>query len=317
MARPLRLDFAGATHHVTARGNGRKNIFRDDSDRRKFLALIEEAVRRYGWVVTAWVLMSNHFHLVLDTPSPTLSAGMQWLVGTYSQWFNKRHKRTGHLFGDRFHSFLIDDENYLSEVIRYVVLNPVRAGMVERPELYRWSSYRATAGLETAPAWLALHRIEPLFVGPDWQPNYARYVEEKIGSEEKLWDRVQHGIFLGTELWLAKVRKIVESKPRSSDHPREQRQVGRPHMPRVIETVARLAKVSRGEIQNGRGGVLRMLCAWLGRYEGWHRLTLIAASLRIRSAGRITDLIEACERQLRIDARLNELLDLALPLLRV
>jgi putative transposase len=314
----MRLDFAGATHHITARGNGRRNIFRNDRDRRRFLELLEETVRRYGWLITAWVLMSNHIHLVAETPDPTLSAGMQWLLGTYSQWFNKKHRRSGHLFGDRFHSFLIDKDAYLSEVVRYVVLNPVRAKMVERPELYPWSSYRATAGLEAAPAWLALDRVRPLFVDvPDWQSNYASYVAEKIGSTEKLWDKVRHGIFLGTDLWLQKMRRIVDSKPRSSDHPREQRTVGRPHMPRVIETVARLAGVTRERIRDGHGGGLRMLCAWLGWYEGWHRMSLIAASLRLRSSGRISDLIEGCERRLRFDPRLNEILDLALPLLRV
>ena len=317
MARPLRLDFADATHHITSRGNERKDIFHNDRDREKFLEYLAETVRRYGWLITAWVLMSNHFHLVLETPSPTLSAGMQWLLGSYSQWFNKKHKRSGHLFGDRFHSFLIDKDSYLTEVVRYVVLNPVRAHMVERPELYRWSSYRATAGLETPPAWLDLSRLEPFFGEPQhWQTNYAAFVAERIGSTESLWDRARHGIFLGTDLWIGKMRKIVESKPRSSDHPKRQRAVGRPIMPRVIENVARVAGVSPREIRNGHGGPLRMLCAWLGWYEGWHRLSLIAASLRLRSSGRISDLVDACERRLRRDPHLNEILDLSLALLR-
>ena len=317
MARQLRLDFANATHHITSRGNERKDIFFCDDDREKFLEYLGETVRRYGWLITAWVLMSNHFHLVLETPSPTLSAGMQWLLGSYSQWFNKKHKRSGHLFGDRFHSFLIDSDTYLTGVARYVVLNPVRALMAERPELYRWSSYRASAGLETPPPWLALDRLQPFFGEPQsWQANYAAFVAERVGSTESPWDRVRHGMFLGTDLWIRKMRKIVESKPRSSDHPKRQRSAGRPIMPRVIETVARIAGVSPGEIRNGRGGPLRMLCAWLGWYEGWHRLTLIAASLRLRSSGRISDLVDACEQRLRRDSHLNEILDLALPPLR-
>jgi putative transposase len=317
MARPLRLDFAGATHHITSRGNERKDIFFSDDDRERFLEYLAETVRRYGWLISAWVLMSNHFHLVVETPTPTLSDGMQWLLASYSQWFNKRHKRSGHLFGDRFHSFLIDRESYLTQVVRYVVLNPVKARMVERPELYRWSSYRATAGLEAPPEWLALHRLQPFFGEPqNWHSGYAVFVKERIGSTESLWDGVRHGIFLGTDLWIRKMRTIVESKPRSSDHPRCQRAVGRPVMPRVIETVARIAGVSPGDIRHGRGGPLRMLCAWLGWYEGWHRLSLIAASLRLRSAGRISDLVEACERRLRSDRRLNEILDFALPALR-
>ncbi|MEO8034441.1 MAG: hypothetical protein ABI837_08400 [Acidobacteriota bacterium] len=121
------------------------------------------------------MLMPNHFHLVIETPEPTLSAGMQWLLATYWQWFNMRHGRTGHLFGDRFHSFLIHQDVNLSEFSRYVVFNPVRAEMVKRPEDYRWSSYRATAGLEKAPEWLAIGRVRPLFVDVrDWRYHVSR-----------------------------------------------------------------------------------------------------------------------------------------------
>ena len=155
MARPLRLDLPGAFWHITSRGNERKNIFRSDADRRLFLELLGRVSRRYGWIIHTYVLMSNHYHLVFETPRATLSRGMQWLNGVYSQRFNKRHNRVGHLFQGRFQSFLIEADQYLNEVLRYVVLNPVRAGMVARPEDYRWSSYRAIAGYEPSPDWLA------------------------------------------------------------------------------------------------------------------------------------------------------------------
>jgi putative transposase len=183
--------------------------------------------------------MTNHFHLVLQTPEPNLSRGMKWLLGSYVVWFNKRHGRTGHLFGDRFHSDLIEKESYLTEAVRYVVLNPVRAGMVERPEDYRWSSYRATAGLARAPEWLALETLAPFFGEPsDWQANYRAYVAEKIGSDERLWDKLENQIYLGSEAWMKEVRKIVESKMRSDDHPRPQREVGRPKMAAIVAAVA-------------------------------------------------------------------------------
>src|SRR5215213_10285052 len=142
MARPLRIDVPGALHHVTSRGNERRPIFRSNRDREAFLQLLAEAVKRFGWSVTAWVLMTNHFHLVIQTPEANLSRGMQWLNGSYADWFNRRHERSGHLFQGRFKSFLIDQETYFDEVLRYVVLNPVRANMVGGPEEYRWSSYR-------------------------------------------------------------------------------------------------------------------------------------------------------------------------------
>jgi putative transposase len=150
MARQLRLDFAGAVHHVTTRGNERRSIFHSNEDRRMFLQLLGVAAKRFQWIVAAYVLMTNHFHLLIETPEPNLSRGMQWLAGAYAMWFNRRHGRSGHLFQGRFHSFLVDRDEYFAEVLRYVVLNPVRAKLVAHPADYRWSSYRATAGLERA-----------------------------------------------------------------------------------------------------------------------------------------------------------------------
>src|SRR5215217_7422686 len=150
MARPLRIEFAGALYHVTSRGNERRSIFRTDRDRRTFLTLLEQAAKRFRWSVTAYVLMTNHFHLVLQTPEPNLSRGMQWLNGTYAAWFNHRHQRAGHLFQGRFHAFLVEKETYFAELLRYVVLNPVRANMVERPENYRETFGHSMATIDAA-----------------------------------------------------------------------------------------------------------------------------------------------------------------------
>lgn len=146
MSRPIRLEYPGAVYHVTVRGNEKRKIFCDDSDRILLLDLLGKAVDRFGWILTAYGLMPNHFHLVMELISANLSRGMQWLNGTYAQAFNRRHDRVGHLFQGRFKAFLVDKENYMLEVLRYVVLNPVRAKMVSRPEDYAWSSHRATVG---------------------------------------------------------------------------------------------------------------------------------------------------------------------------
>ena len=126
MARALRTDFAGALHHVTSRGNERRPIFYDDNDRETFLEFLGQTVRRFGWSVSAFVLMTNHFHLVIQTSEANLSRGMHWLNTKYVVWFNRIHERSGHLYGGRFKAFLIEKETYLTEVLRYVVLNPVR-----------------------------------------------------------------------------------------------------------------------------------------------------------------------------------------------
>ena len=147
MARPLRVQFPGATYHVTSRGNERRPIFRDDRDREKFLELLNEVVERFQWSLYAYVLMSNHFHLFCMTPHSDLARGMHRLNQRYAQYFNRRYQRAGHLFQGSYKSPVIDQASYFLEVARYVVLNPVKAGMRKTAAGYQWSSYRATAGI--------------------------------------------------------------------------------------------------------------------------------------------------------------------------
>jgi len=318
MARPLRIEYPDALYHVTSRGNERRPIFRSDRDRKAFLQFLGMTVRRFGWSVTAWVLMTNHFHLIIQTPEPNLSRGMHWLNSAYAGWFNHEHERSGHLFQGRFKALLIEKESYFAEVLRYVALNPVRAGMVEKPEKYRWSSYRATAGLEAAPEWLDVDSVLRLF-HPDSavaQAGYRDFVAEKVSSQERLWDALANQLFLGTDAWLKRMRARVESKPRSTDHPRRQRGVGRPKMSAIIAAVAKVAQVPAAAIRAGGGSALGRLAAWIGWYEGWATLRSIAASLRLRSEGYISGLIRRCERELGGNATLLQQLDLAIGALR-
>jgi putative transposase len=318
MARSLRIEFPGALYHVTSRGNEQRPIFRDDVDSTMFLTFLGQAVQRFGWSLTAWVLMTNHYHLVVQIPEANLSRGMHWLNGTYAAWFNRRHQRSGHLFQGRFHSFLIERETYLREVLRYVVLNPVRAKLVARPEDYRWSSYRSTAGLEAANIWLDVHSALGMFDDDPTvaQRQYQQFVLAKIESSECLWDNVVNGIYLGTECWAKRMREIVEARPRSTHHPLTQRAVGRPKMATIVATVARMASKRAAEVIATRGGPLRRLIAWIGWHEGLTTLRSIAASLRLRSEGHISGMIRRCEREFAQDAVLLEQLDLALVALR-
>jgi len=318
MARPLRLEFAGAVYHVTSRGNERRPIFTSDDDRISFLAFLGQAAHRFGWSITAWVLMTNHFHLVIQTPEPNLSRGMHWLNGCYVGKYNKRYKRSGHLFGGRFHAFLIEKETYFTEVLRYVILNPVRADMVARPEEYRWSSYRATAGLESAPDWLDRGAALAAFA-PDAAlaaAYYREFVEAKIDSKERLWDKVINGIYLGSEAWAKRMRKQVESKPRSTDHPRKHLAIGRPKMATILAAVGEVTGQAASVIRAMRGGPLRRLAAWIGWNEGWVTLRSIAASLRLRSEGHVSGMIRRCEREFSTDCTLLRQLDGALVVLR-
>jgi REP element-mobilizing transposase RayT len=258
------------------------------------------AAKRFGWSISAWVLMTNHFHLVIQTREPNLSRGMHWLNGTYAGWFNHVHHRSGHLFQGRFHAFLVEKESYFTEVLRYAVLNPVRAKIVSRPEAYRWSSHRALAGLEKAPDWFDLDAALAPFGGSldSGRADYRSFVDAKVVCTDRLWDRVTNAIYLGTESWAKSMRARVESKPQSTDFPLPQRAVGRPRMVAVVDAVARTANVSADLVRSIRGRELRRLAAWLGWHEGLLTLRSIAAGLRLRSEGYVSNLIRRCDQEL-------------------
>jgi len=163
VARPLREVVPGGIYHVASRGNNRQPVYWEDDDRSDFLRLVDEAARRWEWIVLTYCLMPNHFHLIVHVPECGLSEGMQYLNGGYARRTNGRYGRTGHLFRNRFWSKFIESDSQLLGTIRYVVLNPVRAGLCSAPELWRWSSHRACAGLDEAPRFLAVDYVHAFF----------------------------------------------------------------------------------------------------------------------------------------------------------
>jgi putative transposase len=224
MARPLRIEYPGAVYHVTARGNARRDIYRDDDDRRAFLDTLARAVQRMGWRCHAYCLMENHYHLVVETPQGNLSRGMRQLNGVYAQDFNRRYRSIGHVFQGRFCGVLVDRDAYLVELSRYVVLNPVRGGIVRRAGDWEWSSYRATAGLATAPAWLHTDWVLAQF-GPSFRiarAAFRRFVGE--GTEAgSVWRHLRHQIYLGDEAFVRRMQEKIDSDQDLSEVPRPQR----------------------------------------------------------------------------------------------
>ena len=201
MARPLRIQAPGLTYHVTARGTGRMTIYRDDRDRRTFLHLLAAIVAPYRLHCLAYCLMDTHYHLVTTTLDANLSRAIKHLNGTYAQWWNHRHGRPGHVFQGRFGSQIIDGDLYLLAACRYVVLNPVRAGVVRRPADWRWSSYRATAGMVRVPAFLnpgAVWRQLGAETLPAAIRRYRAFVTSEAGCEALLPARP----VLGSEAFL-------------------------------------------------------------------------------------------------------------------
>lgn len=199
MSRPLRLEYAGAFWHVTARGNERREIFRNDDDRTEFLRILGRTVTLFRWRLHAYVLMGNHYHLLVETPEPTLSRGMRLLNGLYTQGFNRRHRRVGHLFQGRFKAILVEKDAHLLELARYVVLNPVRAGITRGASAWPWSSDRATAGIEKAPPWLETAATLESFgaVRSRATEKYRAFVSDGRRSACDPWELVEGQIYLG------------------------------------------------------------------------------------------------------------------------
>jgi putative transposase len=156
MSRPLRIQFAGAIYNVGSRGVRRSRIYLDDDHHEMFERILALIVERTGWRCHTHCLMPNHYHLLVETPEPNLSVGMQLLNVTYGQWFNKKHELAGHVFERRFYSRVVQSNYHLLELARYIVLNPVRAGLCKHPREWSWSSYKALAGEAPAPPFLTI-----------------------------------------------------------------------------------------------------------------------------------------------------------------
>jgi REP element-mobilizing transposase RayT len=180
MPRPLRVQAAGATYHITARGNRRGAIFRDDIDRSTFLGILASTVRCCDWSCLAYCLMTTHYHLLLTISEADIATGMQFINGTYGRRFNRRHQLLGHVFQGRYHSALVKREAHLLELYRYIALNPVRAGACTRPEDWKWSSYAAAIGTRPAPSFLLLDEVLRCFSNTPEQGRIllARFVAE-------------------------------------------------------------------------------------------------------------------------------------------
>jgi REP element-mobilizing transposase RayT len=236
MARPLRIEYDGALYHVTSRGNERKPIFKDDGDRELFLTTLRQVSERFHWLCHAYCLMGNHYHLVIETPDGNLSKGMRQLNGVYTQAFNRRHHRVGHLFQGRFKGILVQKESHYLEVCRYVVLNPVRAKAVKQPREWAWSSYRATGGLAAVPRCLKVEEILSHFGqrrGPA-QEKYREYVGEGIAGAT-IWENLEAQSLLGLEGFADALRGHVTGKETVREIPKGQRLIGRASLKKLFD----------------------------------------------------------------------------------
>jgi REP element-mobilizing transposase RayT len=256
MSRPLRIEYPDAVYHVTSRGNSRNDIFHSDSNREAFLRILADVVHRFNWLCHAYCLMDNHYHLLIETPEGNLSAGMRQLNGVYTQKYNWLNQKTGHVFQGRYKAILVERDNYLLELCRYVVLNPVRAGLRKKPEQWSWSSYRFTAGMKKPPEYLTTDWILGLFhrKTSEAQKLYRRFVKERKGLKSP-WEELQGQILLGDETFIDSHRDLLHDRNPVKEIPRTQRYLCRPELstlfPKIINKAERDEQIHRAHIQHG------------------------------------------------------------------
>jgi putative transposase len=272
MVRPLRLEYANALYHVTARGDRRENIYRDDNDREFWLEVLTRVCHRFNWVLHAYCQMHNHYHLVVETVEGHLSRGMQQLNGHYTQRFNRRHGLVGHLYQGRYKAILVQRESYLLELSRYVVLNPVRARLIHQPEDWPWSSYRALVGIVGAPPWLDTDGLLGQF-GPQQNKAiraYRDFVMAGNGAPSPL-EQTRHQVLLGDDAFVERWQQNTA--------PNELREVSKVQRRAValalVDYQQRFPKRDEAMARAYLSGAYTM--AEIGRHFGVHYMTVSRA----------------------------------------
>ncbi len=307
MARPLRVAYPGAVYHITARGNARARIVRDDRDRARFVQTLADTVDQYGVLCHGWVLMNNHYHLLAETPNANISKAIQHLNSVYTQAFNRRHRRVGHLFQGRFKAILVDRDRYLLELCRYVVLNPLRAKAVHHPREWRWSSYRATSGEGAAEAWLCSDWILGQFARrrSQAQQAYRQFVQDGIRQKTAPWADLSGQIYLGDEAFRLRVQRFVRAGE-DLEIPKAQTRPARPAAAQLLKRVAAVYGMKQEELvrPTRRPSEARQAAMYLLRYEAGLTLSEIGHRFSIGYSA-VSHRISAVKTRLEEDARLR------------
>ena len=319
MARPLRIQYPGAVYHIMARGNQDQSIFYDDKDRHSFLETLGEACEKTGWAVHAYVLMGNHYHLLVETPEGNLVDGMKWLQGTYTQRHNGRHQVSGHLFQGRYKAVVIDGRSpgYFEMVGTYIHLNPVRAGLIklghEPLRSYRWSSYPLyLKSASQGPLWLRRERVlEGLRLTEKNRRGYEAYIESRglelglkagrLELEEK-WRDLRRGWYVGGESFLEKLKEklgaVLKDKKRESHSGKARSAHGETAARELLIEGLTILNLSRADLAGlPKGAPEKTALAWWLRERTTVSLRWVGEALAMGHYTRVTQAVSRMKRK--------------------
>lgn len=253
MGRPLRIEYEGALYHITSRGNERRKIFKDKTDRRTFLDIVKDYHDRFGVLIHSYVLMDNHYHLILETPKGNLLKVMHGINSRYTVYFNRRHKRSGHLFQGRYKAIIVDKDAYLIPLSRYVHLNPVRATIAEGPEGYKWSSYNGYIGKRKEDNWVEYSWVLSKFAQNKkvaWQ-KYKKYTEEGLAVKiESPFKSLLGQVILGGEDFREKIKGYLQGRQISQEIIERKRFDKKASPEEIVEAVAKAFEVEEKDLKN-------------------------------------------------------------------
>jgi putative transposase len=299
-----------------SRGIEGRRICADDADRDRWLDILGRAAERFGWRVFAYSLLDNHYHLFLRAPEGGLAAGMRQLNGDYAGYFNRRHERLGPLMQGRYKSVLVENSGHWLELSRYVHINPVRAGLCERPEQWRWSSYIGYHRPARRPDWLDCAAVLAEFGRDEAKARraYRDYMAEGLGKKlDNPISKAAHGLVLGSDEFVKKVRKLLAGRGNDEEIP----QIGRlgrgADLEALVERVCRRMKTDRASWRPGRRSddLSRAICTYAVRRASGARIAKLAAVLGYRSAssvGAACRRVEAAMRSAAVRRQVEELL---------
>jgi len=266
MARPIRIDFEGAVYHVTSRGNERRKIFFSRKDYEKFKEYVGEAKEKYRFILHGYVLMTNHYHLLIETPEKNLSKIMHHINSSYTTYTNVKRKRSGHLFQGRFKAIVVDKDSYLLELSRYLHLNPVRAKIAERPEDYPYSSYK-TYILSQGEALVTRSTILEMLTTKETEARkrYKTFVEASLGEDvESPLKKVYGGMILGGERFIKDVLGKIKEEQLEKEAVSHRKALRAPYGAKeVLQAVCKHYGILRDEVTSAVGGKVRKICLYL------------------------------------------------------